>query len=209
MARLFDLCAPAAQATPMPEKSTGITDVKITQFESAHTAKVATIKKHIPHPPGKGEVIFIWTTAQFNTMSMIIWLIENLGPVDELIVSSYSISQICVQTLLKWMDAGKIASTYLYLSDYTPRMAAKKYEYLLQAQSARPGKLKIGLGFNHSKITLAAIGEHRIVITGSGNFAENGGNEQYTMCDNEQIYDFFKTCITEDHPVRYRNGRPD
>ena len=191
----------------MPVRQEGVTDAMLQRFESMHTAKVATVRKHLNAPPGPGEVVFVWTTAQFNTMSMIMWLIEERGPADELLLSTYSISNICVQTFLKWMDSGKITAAYLYISDYVPKMSPKKYDMLLSAKAARPGRLDIGLGFNHSKITLLSIGPDRFVITGSGNFAENSGNEQYTICNNADIYEFFKKCITEDHPLRYRKDR--
>lgn len=194
-------------APSLPQRGDGTSAAKVEVFESMHTAKVAIVKKHIPKPPAPGEVIFVWTTAQFNTMSLIIWLIEQVGPIDELLVSTYSISNICVNTMLKWLDSGKIGNIYLYLSDYVPRMSPAKYNALLAEVSARSGKMKIGLGFNHSKITLATIGKNRIVITGSGNFAENSGNEQYTICNNPEVYEFYKSCITEDHPIRYRVDR--
>lgn len=204
---LFSITDRQPEQPAMPERSDGTSAADIAVFESMHAAKVKTIKEIPLNPPKKGEIAFIWTTAQFNTMSMIIWLIEQLGEINELLVSTYSISNICVNTMLKWLDAGKINSVYLYLSDYVPRMSPKKYNMILSAQSARPEQLKIGLGFNHSKVTLAAIGENRIVITGSGNFAENSGNEQYTICNNAKIYEFYKSCITENHPVRYKRDR--
>lgn len=204
---LFSLETVTAAQPSMPQRKDGTSAAEVEVFESMHAAKVATVKKHIPKPPGPGEIIFVWTTAQFNTMSLIIWLIEQLGNIEELFVSTYSISNVCVQTLLKWLDAGKIGNIFLYLSDYIPKMSPKKYNALLSEVSARPDKMKIGLGFNHSKITLAAIGNNRIVITGSGNFAENSGNEQYTICNSPQIYEFYKSCITEDHPIRYRVDR--
>lgn len=204
---LFSLEIPAAVNPAMPQRNEGTSAAKVEVFESMHTARVANVKKHIPKPPAAGEIVFVWTTAQFNTMSLIIWLIEQLGNIDELTVSTYSISNICVKTLLKWLDAGRIQNIHLYLSDYVPKMSPTKYNTLQAEISARPGRITIGLGFNHSKITLAAIGENRIIITGSGNFAENSGNEQYTICNSPEIYEFYKSCIKEDHPVRYRADR--
>lgn len=204
---LFNLDGNDAQIPSMPVRSDGVTAARLQQFEAMHSSRVAHVKKHLARPPGPGEVVFIWTTAQFNTMSLIIWLIEECGTVQELILSTYSISNLCVQTLLKWMDSGKIGKTYLYISDYVPKMSPKKYDMLLSAMSSRPGRLDIGLGFNHSKITLLSIGPNRFVITGSGNFVENSGNEQYTICNNPEIHEFYKQCITEDHPLRYRKDR--
>ena len=183
------------------------TAAAVQAFELAHAAKVATVEKHLSAPPGPGEMQFVWTTAQFNTMTLIIWLIKHLGPIEELTLSTYSISDLCINTLFSWMDSGRIGRVYFYLSDYVPRMSPKKWENLQSQAASRTGMMEIGLGFNHSKVTLARIGCHRIVITGSGNFAENSGNEQYTICNNSEIYEFFRNCIREPHPVRYRADR--
>ena len=184
------------------------TGVKVQKFLEMHTAKVSIVEKHIPAPPAQGEIIFVWTTAQFNTMSLIAWIIKHLGPIEELTVSTYSISNICVNALFSQIDAGNILKAYFFLSDYVPRQSPGKYEMLTAQAKARPGKIEIGLGFNHSKVTLARVGQNRIVITGSGNFAENSGNEQYTICNNENIYEFYRNCIREYHPPRYRADRP-
>lgn len=204
---LFSLDRNGTALPGMPVRSEGVTAAKLQRFESMHTAKVAIVKEHLNAPPGPGEVVFIWTTAQFNTMSMIMWLIQERGTADELLLSTYSISDICVQTLLKWMDSGQIGRVYMYISDYFTKLKSKRWDMLLSAKAARPGRLDIGLGFNHSKITLLSIGPNRFIITGSGNFAENSGNEQYTICNNPEIHEFYKQCITEDHPLRYRKDR--
>ena len=194
--------------TPAPGiRKEGVTAAKLQRFESMHTAKVAVVKEQLNAPPGPGDVVFIWTMGQFNTMSMIMWLIQERGTADELLLSTYSISDICVQTLLKWMDAGKIGRTYMYVSDYFTKLKSKRWDMLLSAKAARPGRLDIGIGFNHSKVTLLAIGPDRFVITGSGNFSENAINEQYTICNNAEIYEFFKQCLTEDRPLRLRKDR--
>ena len=205
---LFDLTSHTSPPAPEVKPSTH-TGAKVQKFLEMHAAKVAVVEKHIEAPPAAGEVIFVWTTAQFNTMTLIAWLIKHLGPIEELTISTYSISDICVNALFSQLDAGNIHQVYFFLSDYVPRLAPKKYDMLSAQAKARPGRVTIGLGFNHSKITLARIGKNRIVITGSGNFAENSGHEQYTICNNENIYEFYRDCIREYHPPRYRADRAD
>ena len=204
---LFSLDRNGTALPGMPVRSEGVTAAKLQRFESMHTAKVAIVKEHLNAPPGPGEVVFIWTTAQFNTMSMIMWLIEERGLADELLLSTYSISNICVSTFLKWMDSGQIGRVYMYISDYFTKLKSKRWDMLLSAKAARPGRLDIGIGFNHSKVTLLSVGPDRFVITGSGNFSENAINEQYTICNNAEIYEFFKQCLTEDRPLRLRKDR--
>ena len=79
---------------PVPGiRKEGGTAAKLQRFESMHTAKVAIVKKHLKSPPGPGEVVFIWTTGQFNTMSMIMWLIQERGTADELLPVYLRLSQ--------------------------------------------------------------------------------------------------------------------
>lgn len=73
---LFSLEEAAGAQPAMPQRQDGTTAAKVEVFESMHAERVANVKKHISRPPAAGEMVFIWTTAQFNTMSLIIWLIE-------------------------------------------------------------------------------------------------------------------------------------
>lgn len=178
----------------------GKSAARLSQYESMQTAKVATIEQHISKVPGPGEVIYVWTTNQFNTMAFIVWIIKQSGPIKSLTITTYSIGAVCINTLMKWYDSGKIQEIYFYIASYAKRIAVKNVD-LLTAQANARERIRVGFGFNHSKIMLVQTENDYITITGSGNFSENAYNEQYTICNDKEIYDFYFDCIRgEDHP---------
>ena len=70
---LFELKIP--ESTNTREQSNTLKDksaAKALQLIKSHTAKVATVNQHISGVPKANEVIFVWTTNQFNTTSFIL-----------------------------------------------------------------------------------------------------------------------------------------
>lgn len=195
---LFDLKIPEPtntdrQSNTLKEKSAA----KVLKLIESHTRKVAIVNQHIPDIPGPNEAVFVWTTNQFNTVSFLLWLIEHRTIIEDLTISTYSIGANCINSLIRLVDSGQILKAHIYISTYMQSVNAKCVDLLRSQAAARP-QVSIGYGFNHSKVLLAKTGNDHVVITGSGNFAENARNEQYTICNDERIYKFYYDCIRED-----------
>ena len=167
-------------------------------LEGKSAAKLVAYE-NIPVPPKPGEVIFCYTTNQFNTMAFIVWIIRTIGKIRSLTITTYSIGATSINTIMKWYDAGHIEDIYFYIASYTKRISPKNIDLLTSQASARD-RVTVSFGFNHSKILLAETDHGHFVITGSGNFSENAYNEQYTICNDERIYKFYYDCIREDSP---------
>ncbi len=172
---------------------------KLVAYENLQTAKIRIIQENIPIPPKPGECVFCYTTNQFNTMAFIVWIIQTIGTIRSLTITTYSIGATSINTIMKWYDSGQIEDIYFYIASYAKRIAPKNVD-LLTAQAASRDRVTVSFGFNHSKILLAETDYGHIVITGSGNFSENAYNEQYTICNDEQVYNFYYQCIREDSP---------
>ncbi len=200
---LFDLKRPS----PTPKKKTatrrfensleGKSASTITRFESTQTARVAIIEKHL-RIPIPGESIFVWTTNQFNTMAFILWPIKHLGAIQSLTISTYSIGSKSINTIMRRYDSGDIKEIYFYVATYAKRINTKNTDLLLAQANARTG-VNVGFGFNHSKVLLARTAYDYITICGSGNFSENAYNEQYTICNDKKIYEFYYSAIRSDN----------
>ena len=167
-------------------------------YEQMQGNKVAIVEQHVHSIPDPGECIFVWTTNQLNTMAFIVWLIRELDVIDELTITSYSIGTRAINMLIRLFDSGKIRSVFFYLAAYNKTIHPKGVDLLMAQASSREG-ITVSFGFNHSKIMLARSGEKKIVIAGSGNFAENARNEQYVICNDKRIYDFYSEQIRENH----------
>lgn len=177
----------------------GKSAAKLVAYENLQTSKIKIIQENIPVPPKPGEVIFCYTTNQFNTMAFIVWIIRTIGKIRSLTITTYSIGATSINTIMKWYDAGHIEEIYFYIASYTKRISPKNIDLLTSQASARD-RVTVSFGFNHSKILLAEADHGHFVITGSGNFSENAYNEQYTICNDERIYKFYYDCIREDSP---------
>lgn len=177
----------------------GKSAAKLVAYENLQTSKIKIIQENIPVPPKPGEVIFCYTTNQFNTMAFIVWIIRTIGKIRSLTITTYSIGATSINTIMKWYDAGYIEEIYFYIASYTKRISPKNIDLLTSQASARD-RVTVSFGFNHSKILLAETDHGHFVITGSGNFSENAYNEQYTICNDERIYKFYYDCIREDSP---------
>ena len=177
----------------------GKSAAKLVAYENLQTSKIKIIQENIPVPPKPGEVIFSYTTNQFNTMAFIVWIIRTIGKIRSLTITTYSIGATSINTIMKWYDAGHIEEIYFYIASYTKRISPKNID-LLTSQAPARDRVTVSFGFNHSKILLAETDHGHFVITGSGNFSENAYNEQYTICNDERIYKFYYDCIREDSP---------
>lgn len=198
---LFDLSTPGAEHT---NRMIGKTETSLLHFQGIETANVANIREHIPVLPGPEEAVFIWTIKQFTTMSFIAWMIESVGPIDELTISTYSIGNTTINTLMRYYDNGDIREGHIYLAAYAKRIASKKVDQL-RAQIGVRDRLSLSFGFNHSKIVAAKIGSTGyFTVCGSGNFSENANNEQFVLVNSKQVYNFYKNIIRNDPTDRYR-----
>lgn len=200
---LFDLSTPGTDHT---NAMIGKTDTRLLHFQGLEVANVANIHEHIPVPPGPGEAVFIWTIKQFTTMSFIAWMIETMGTIDELTISTYSIGTTTINTLMRYYDNGDILEGHIYLAAYAKRIAPKRVD-LLRSQIGVRDRFSLSFGFNHSKVVTAKIGSAGyFTVCGSGNFSENANNEQFVLVNSKQVYDFYKNIIRNDPTDRYRQG---
>lgn len=193
---LFDLKLPENN---LENNLEGKSSAKLAAYENLQASKVKIIQDNIPVPPKPGEVIFCYTTNQFNTMAFIVWIIRTIGKIRSLTITTYSIGATSINTIMKWYDEGYIEEIYFYIASYTKRISPKNVD-LLTAQASARERVTVSFGFNHSKILLAKTNKDHLCITGSGNFSENAYNEQYTICNDERIYTFYYDCIRDDSP---------
>lgn len=170
-------------------------EARILKFQTLHMERIKNIKQLAGRLPTANEVIFLWTLNSFNAFTFIVYTIKECGPIDELIFSTYSLNERIFTSLMKWYDKGEIKQITLLISDSIRTRLPKIYD-LLRSQSARRN-IRVIYAWNHSKVILMRVGEHRFVVEGSGNFSENALHEQYIYMNNGEIYDFRKECIEQ------------
>lgn len=160
------------------------------QFFICHEHKVSSIKELIGHPPTPGEAIFIWTDKSFNAFTFIPFSIKEYGKIDRLILSTYSINNRIIDSLMRYIDKGKILSVDIFISETIRHRLPRAVDQIEAIVRSRPEIIRVGYGWNHSKVTLINAGGQHFVVEGSGNWSENARNEQYIFLNSHQVYEF-------------------
>lgn len=163
------------------------------RYEAIHLEKINSLKQLTGRVPTKGEIFFLWTLNSFNAFTFITYIIRHIGPIEQLIFSTYSINERILCSLIRWYDKGAIQKIHICISDSIKNRVPKVND---QMQSfARDRDISISYAWNHSKVTLIKTEAHHFVICGSGNFSENALNEQYIFLNDENIFQFYADCI--------------
>ena len=92
MPKLFAQSAPAQN----DEQSSSLT----VQFYKLHCQRIETMKRHLTIP-AENEAVFLWTLKSFNAFTFIPYCIEQYGTIDELSLSTYTISRKITDTLVQ------------------------------------------------------------------------------------------------------------
>lgn len=172
-------------------------DIKRDNFMKIHTAKVETLKELNGRLPQCGEIFFLWTINSFNAFTFIPYIIRECGFIDELLITTYSINMRIVDSLIRYIDKGKIKHVSLFISDSIKFRMPKVYDHLSALVAHRADVLKIFYSWNHSKVTLINAGGNFYDVEGSGNFSENAQHEQYIFLNSKEVYDFRKHWIKD------------
>lgn len=167
-------------------------------FLSQHGFMVETLKELTGRLPSPGEFFALWTIKSFNAFTFIPYLIRELGKIDYLVLSTYSINIRIIDSLIKKIDQGKIDHVKLFIADSLKYRMPRVVDHLSAMVQTRSDKISVHFAWNHSKITLAQCGEQFFCIEGSGNWSENAQYEQYLFFNDNRLYNFRLNNITHD-----------
>ena len=177
------------QNTATADSSSAVAD----KFITYHESRINSIK-NICHIPKPGEIFFLWTDRSFNAFTFIPYVIRQCKSIDLLIISTYSINQRIIDSLMRYFRKGLIREISILVSD-SLRFRMPKVVDIMESLALSNPTVKIHYGWNHSKISLMKCGDDHLVVEGSGNWSENSRHEQYIFLNNKKIFDFRKECI--------------
>ena len=192
MPSLFNLSEIKKETTAVSDKS----DILVERFLSAQDHRIESIKNLVGVLPEENEIMFLWTLKSFNAFTFIPYLIKYSGSIDELYISTYSISIRIIDALMKLIDRGNVKKVTLMISDALQYRLPKVHDHLKALTGHRP-EITVKYAWNHSKIALMQIGDKCFGVEGSGNFGENAQHEQYIFYRSFNIFMFRKKEINE------------
>lgn len=164
------------------------------KFLSVHERKIESIKDLTGRLPVESEIFFLWTLNSFNAFTFIPYVIKECSLITELVISTYSINSRIVDSLMKYVDKGKIANVSILISDSLKSRMPAVVDHLLSLVDQR-NNIDVSFGWNHSKITLMKTDHGHFCVEGSGNWSENSKNEQYIFLNSKQVYEYRYSCI--------------
>ena len=167
------------------------------KFMQHHELQIKNIKELSGNFPKAGEIFFLWSLNSFNAFTFIPYIIKSVGPIDELVVSTYNISKRIVDAFLKYLCKDQLNKVSILISDSIKHRTPAVCDYLLSIEE-KYENFSVFFSWNHSKVTLMRVGENHFVVEGSGNFSENARHEQYIFLNNKKVYDFRSKWILND-----------
>lgn len=194
MRKLFDL-SELTKAPTAPEDNSG---AMVEKFLLSHDHRIESIKNLVGQLPRDNEIYFLWTVKSFNAFTFIPFVIKEIGTIDDLTISTYSISLRIIDALMKLIEAKKVLKVHLLVSETLQYRLPKVYDHL-QALTAHRSEISVSYGWNHSKIALIQSGINYLVVEGSGNFGENAQHEQYIFYNSKRVYQFRQIEINGIH----------
>ncbi len=191
--KLFDIDQLQRSPGKMPEDRSLILRER---FLSLHEEKVESLKQLGGRLPGQGEMFMIWTMKSFNAFTFIPYLIGELGRIDYLVLSTYSINRRIIDSLVKKINQDKIGHVKLFISDSIKYRMPRVVDHMNSTVNQLE-QFTVHYAWNHSKITLVEAAGNFYLVEGSGNWSENAQHEQYIFINDRKAYDFRMKCITD------------
>jgi hypothetical protein len=172
---------------PVPADKTEQASVR---FWAMHTERIESLKKLI-NIPGENECTFLWTMNSFNAFTFVPFCLSHFGHIDEICLSTYTISRRISDALIKQIDLKTIDNVHILVAESLKFRMPQVIDHLNAQMTTRP-QLHIEYGWNHSKVTCIRCGTNYLVLEGSGNWGENAQFEQYILTNSQEIYEFRK-----------------
>lgn len=146
--------------------------------------------------PAPGHTWHIVSNAKYDFWTWVHVLIDLLGGhIDDLYGSTWTASRPNVEDLLQKLDEGKIKRAALLTGTYFKRRETSVYATLYEGLQSR-GQRFVAFE-NHAKVLLLGKAPTFITIEGSANFTSNPRLEQYTMTNDESLFNFHRAWMEE------------
>jgi len=148
----------------------------------------------------KGNIYNLVTTKIINPYTMVLSTLK-FGTIKELYIATYAINLKAIKIFTNLLASKDVEQWTLLINENMKFRMKGKEVVLFEAVKAYDNFI-LKKARVHAKVTLIQVEDKYIVITGSGNYSENPKIEQYTICDNEELYNFHKEWINEQKTCR-------
>jgi hypothetical protein len=181
---------------------------KIVKNNQIHTLKARALSD-LCFKPKPEEQYRIITEKQFNAYALILHLLETTI-IDELYLAIYRINEPTVESIIDFIQAGKIKkATFVISNFFNQTRKPEKWAIRLKEFCDTQDNCNHVYMHNHAKVlALKTECNNFYIFEGSGNMSDNARIEQYIYENNEKVFNFHKEWMTKLIQLRLNsNGR--
>lgn len=155
--------------------STGNSESKFTDAPDQLLTRVIGV-------PEQGKTIHFYSYGNFNLVRLIIYLIKQTGPAH-CFMTSYSISQKSIESLLKRLEQQELLSFRVIIDNRVKTMSPKPFQMLRSVFNYRCSSI-------HAKVALLWNDDWTISVVTSQNATDNPKMERGTIFTDRQVFEF-------------------
>ena len=149
----------------------------------------ATLAEILPAQIGPGESWHVMSHGDIDSLSYLRHVLNGVTHLDHVLMSTWCIAKNDLNEISQWLDSGRIEQFDLYAGEIFPGSYGDEYEQFMKMCDLYGCRLVVAK--NHSKITLCANDEFKIVIESSANVNTNPRIEQSTLHNNPELHAFY------------------
>jgi hypothetical protein len=149
----------------------------------------ATLAEILPARIEPGDSWHVASRGDIDSLSYVRHILAGVTHLDHVLMSTWCIAKNDMTEITAWLEAGKIEQFDLYAGEIFPGSYGDEYEQYTKMCELYGCRLIVAK--NHSKITLLAQDDYKIVIESSANVNTNPRIEQSAMHHNPELHAFY------------------
>lgn len=176
-----------------PKEHPIISDVN--ELESSQT-NIEIVSEILSRPSHLGKIKMgvdkhFYSDGAFNLIQLLLYIINQTGPAH-IFLSTYSIAEDSVDTLKRYVEAGKILSIKFLIDNRVRSISPKPFAHLI---SSFPDQYRCTA--LHAKVVLISNEQYKISVVGSQNATHNPKMERGIIHTNPDIWEFDNKILNE------------
>ena len=157
--------------------------------------KLSFLEREMPEIK-KGVIYNLVTQKVINPYGFVLVACKD-EPIENLYIATYSINLKAISVLMGLLDSGLVKNFTLILN-CNMKFKIKGKDVVILDEVNKRDNFTLIKKYSHAKVTLIDQTDKKIVISGSGNYSENPKIEQYTICDDAELFEFHKSWMLEE-----------
>ena len=192
---LFDLEVPVTniKCAARSEKSKAKKELKFIQ----RNANCSELIRYAGGFPEDGEIMQFLSNGASDTGGFFSALLEEYGCIDEMYLSTWTISMANVHRIIEAIDSGRLKQLYFLINDGLLKTNSTKAIWGAIHNLFTQRGIKFKAVNSHSKIFCCKMGSKYVTISGSGNWSENPRIENYILVGGEKSFNFNKAWMLD------------